>query len=172
MGKSKKIKQLIGLNYDYTNSYFNNYYNFESSNRISGSIYIQDVNIKRTVQFLVGSYGGKCQIKSFSVAILGCYNFILSKQETQNGYIKKSNGTIFPDSIPVINKKISNASDTSFVSLRLRLAYDLKLKNQKISIYIMRNFNIFNGFASEHSYLAPWWYIGLYYKPILARKKK
>jgi hypothetical protein len=138
---------------------------------MGSSLYIQDINIKRTVMFLVGGYGGKYQIKSFSISVSACYNFIFAKQETQNGYIKKSNGTIFPDSIPIVNKKISSTSDTNFVSLRLRLEYDLKLKNQKVSIYIMKNFNIFNVFRSEHLYLAPWWYIGFNYTPILIKKK-
>ncbi|HRD40132.1 MAG TPA: hypothetical protein PLC65_16015, partial [Bacteroidia bacterium] len=108
------------------------------------------------------------QRKALSLGILTVYNYFLQRTELQNGYIIKSNSTVIPDTVYISNKRIkSSLSDTNFVSVRLKLGYDLKVKNQGVTVYIMRNFNIINLILPEHAYLAPWWYFGIQIIPNL-----
>lgn len=171
LGKSKVIKHLLGLNLDYTNSYYNHYVRASTYNHMGGTSYLGNINVKRSVAFLVGSYGTKFQIKSFNIGAFACYNYFLSKKETQNGYVKDSNSIIYPDSITIKDKKISSFNDTNFISLKLRVGYDFKIGSNNMSIFLMRNFNVINILTPEHSYYAPWWYLGIQYIPNLGRMK-
>lgn len=173
LGKSKSIKQVIGINYDFTNSHFNYVKNVSvPSGAWKISSYYENLDKERRVQFLSGNYGVKMCFKSLSLTTLASYNYILSTVEIQNGYIKQSNGTIFPDSIVINNKKSTLNRDTNFISIKLRLAYAINLNRQSFCIFIMRNLNIFNIITPEHAYLAPWYYFGLQWLPRQSTKKK
>ena len=172
IGKSKKIKQLVGLDYSLANSNFQ--YKYDATANVGAwktDYYYESINKKRSVQLVGFNYGVKFQYKTLSLGVVAVYNYFLNRTEFQNGYIIKSNGTIMPDTTYINNKKIkSSSSDTNFVSLKLRAGFDLKMRSHTVTIFLMRNFNILNMFLPEHAYLAPWWYFGIQIRPSLKRK--
>lgn len=172
LGKSKVVKHLLGVSFENTNSEISSY---KANTRYLGasgstSTSIEDITIKRKVQFLVGSYGIKFNTKTINIGLIASFNQAIYRYDIVNGYTKNC-WRCPSDSIPLVNVKRSyNVDTTRFVSLRIRLGHDFKIKNTTISPFIMRNLNVTNLFFPESAYIAPWWYLGVQYIPNLRRK--
>ena len=170
IGKSQDVKQLIGLNVDYTNSYFN------VENRSEESVgYLKinrsysNIDVKRHVSIAGLSYGLRLSINHhFNITVLGCFNYILKRVETKTGYNVKTNYTYVKDSMLINTTQSYVNKDTAFASIRVRLGYNFSIKKQNFGVYLQRNFSLPT--YHKNIYYAPWWMIGIQYYPLRNRK--
>lgn len=160
LGKGKFIKQIIGLNYDLTNSN----YNFNSSylNNLPSNYFseIKDIRIRKNAHFISLGYGILFQLpRKINLSALGCINLNIYNVERQNGNVLTSNNNVIYDTIILNNSRISNNLDTSFLSIRVKISKDFNLVSKKFGVFLQHNISL--RVYHNNKYIAPWWMFGI-----------
>lgn len=171
IGTNQKFKQIIGLYFDFTNSYFNLK---NSSGKSVGYLKINrsysNIDIKRQVSIIGFNYGVQFNIKKhFNISVLGCFNYLLKRLEIQTGYNVKIDYNYIKDSTLINTKQSYINKDTAFASIKVRLDYNFNVKKQNLAVFVQRNISL--PLYHNNTYYAPWWMIGIHYYPLRNRKQ-
>ena len=165
IGKGKFIKQIIELNYDFTNSKYNFYSEYLDVFYLSYSKEIKNLEIKKNAHFISFGYGFLFKFPlQINLSTVACVNLNTYNVEKRNGTIlSATNSIIYTDTTCVNNVKVRNKLDTSFLSVRVKVCKEFILKEKKVSVFLQHNISL--KVYHNNKYIAPWWIFGIQFNP-------
>ncbi len=161
VGNNKILKQIFTLNYDITNSEYKFYSTYQNLVPNNSFYEIKNFEIKKSAHFVVLGYGVLIQFPyNLNLTTIGCVNFNVYNSEKQTGSILRAyNSVIYDDTLYVNGLKVKNKTDTTFLSIRFKIAKDFVIRTKKIGVFIQHNISL--SVYHKNKYIAPWWILGL-----------
>ncbi len=160
LGRSPNIKQILGLAYDYTNSFYNYNVAYKGGFYLHGQNETWHETIARNVQFVNLNYGLLISVtKKLKIGVIASLTFYTKVTDVTNGYHVISAppfayNAAYYDSTVYNNSKTVNDGLNLLGAVKLRTSYDI---TKYLSVFAARNFGL--------GYKAPWWMIGLQFYP-------